>query len=327
MKFISNKEDMALKIGANKLHQGRKFSYSIIEKNHQKYFDKNKKSYKKIFLEKRNCPTCASSKFFNIFKKRGGTYVKCLNCDMIYLNPVFKDKELSKYYANLHDAQSKITLNESFFYKLIYTKGLDAIERFKNKGKFLMDIGCSSGFFLDIALKYGWKTYGIEFNKEKKLIKKNHTIFSQDIDTLPSTLKFDLVTMWDVFEHIKDGNQFLKKIKSRLNNEGLIFMQTPNVSSLAARILQEKCNVFDGIEHVNLYNFQTIKILAKNNNLKILNIKSVISEIPIISNYLDFTNPYFGQSDFKSTILNLIDEKKLHKNQLGYKMQVILKKL
>ena len=67
MKFISNKEDMALKIGANKLHQGRKFSYSIIEKNHQKYLDKNKKNYKKIFLEKRNCPTCASNKFFNIF--------------------------------------------------------------------------------------------------------------------------------------------------------------------------------------------------------------------------------------------------------------------
>jgi 2-polyprenyl-3-methyl-5-hydroxy-6-metoxy-1,4-benzoquinol methylase len=327
MKYKNNKEDMALKVGARKLHQGRKFMYAAIEKTHQKYYEKNEKIYKRKFLEKRNCPLCNSSKFLNIFNKRGGSYVKCLNCKMIYLNPVFKDKELMQYYINLHDSQAVVTKNESSFYKSIYSKGLDSIQKFRKNGKILIDIGCSSGFFLDIAIRYGWKTYGIEFNKEKKLVDKKHVVFSQGIETLPSTLKFDLVTMWDVIEHIKDGNKFLKQIRKKLNKGGLIFMQTPNISSLAARVLHEKCNVFDGIEHVNLYNFQTMNILAKRNGFKILNNESVISEIPIISNYLNFTDPYFGESDYKDTILNLIDENKLHKKELGYKMQVILKKV
>jgi hypothetical protein len=133
--------------------------------------------------------------------------------------------------------------------------------------------------------------------------------------------------MWDVIEHIKDGNKFLKKIKKKLNKGGLLFIQTPNISSLAARVMHEKCNVFDGIEHVNLYSFQTMKILAKKNGFEILNSESVISEIPIISNYLNYTDPYFGENDYKDTILGLINEKKLHQNKLGYKMQVILKKL
>jgi 2-polyprenyl-3-methyl-5-hydroxy-6-metoxy-1,4-benzoquinol methylase len=328
MKYQHNKEDMALRVGANRMHQGRRFMYQAVEKHHKNYYEKNQLVYKKKFLEKRNCPLCYFNKYLHIFNKRGGSYVKCNNCSMIYLNPVFKDKELIKYYINMTNIQSRVVKNESSFYKLIYSKGLNSVNKFRNKGKILMDIGCSSGFFLDIASKYGWKTYGIEFNrKEKKIADKKHIIFSQDIDTLPINLKFDVVTMWDVIEHIKDGNKFLKKIKKKLNKGGLLFIQTPNISSLAARVMHEKCNVFDGIEHVNLYSFQTMKILAKKNGFEILNSESVISEIPIISNYLNYTDPYFGENDYKDTILGLINEKKLHQNKLGYKMQVILKKL
>jgi len=317
---------VSLKLGSKKLHQGRKFMYDAIEKHHAKFYRKNKKSYKDKFVEKRNCPLCNSNKYFNLFKKRGGVYVKCISCNMIFLNPVFKDKELIKYYTNLHDFQAISIKKESSFYKLIYSKGLESINRFRNKGSNLIDIGCSSGFFLDLASKYGWKTYGIELNqKEKKLIDKKHIIFSQDIDLLSNNLKFDLITLWDVIEHIKDGNKFLKKLKKKMNKKGLIFIQTPNVYSLAARILHEKCNLFDGLEHVNLYNTQTIKILAEKNGFEILNNESVISEIPIVSNYLNYTNPYFGETDHANKILGLINEKKLHQNNLGYKMQVILK--
>jgi 2-polyprenyl-3-methyl-5-hydroxy-6-metoxy-1,4-benzoquinol methylase len=328
MKHKHNKEDMALELGSKIVHEGRRFMYDAVEKHHKKYYKKNKKSYKIKFLESRNCPLCNSNKYFHLFNKRGGSYVKCIFCSMIYLNPVFRDKELTKYYINMHNIQSSVVKNESSFYKLIYSKGLNQVNKFRNKGKNLIDIGCSSGFFLDLAHKYGWKTYGIEFNKkEKKLVNKKHVLFSQDIDTLPTNLKFDLVTMWDVIEHIKDGNIFLKKIHKKLNKAGLLFIQTPNASSFAARVLHEKCNVFDGIEHVNLYSFQTIKILAKKNGFKILNSESVISEIPIISNYLNYTDPYFGESEYKDTILGLVNEKKIHQSLLGYKMQVVLKKI
>lgn len=328
MKQKYHKEDLALKMGSKKLHKGRKFMYDAVEKHHRNYLKKNKETYKNKFLERRNCPLCYFNKYLHLFKKRGGTYVKCVSCSMIYLNPVFRDKELIKYYINMHDVQSTVVKNESSFYKLIYLKGLNSVNKFIKEGKNLIDIGCSSGFFLDIAAKYGWKTYGIEYNqKEKKLVDKKHVVFSQDIDTLPTNLTFDLVTMWDVIEHIKDGNLFLKKIKKKLNKGGLLFMQTPNVLSFAARILHEKCNLFDGIEHVNLYSFQTMKILAEKNGFKILNNESVISEIPIIANYLNYTDPYFGESEYKDTVLGLINEKKLHQNKLGYKMQVVLKKI
>ena len=117
----------------------------------------------------------------------------------------------------------------------------------------------------------------------------------------------------------------MKNMRNRFTKNGFIFFQTPNVNSLAARILQEKCNVFDGLEHVNLYDKSTMFKLAKKMDLKFY-YKSVISEIPVISNYLDYTNPYHGQSKFNDSVLGLINEK-LHKELLGYKMQTVLQKI
>ena len=318
--------DMALSVGAKKLHSGRKFMQDAVEATHKKYIGKNL-FYKSKYLEKRNCPLCNSKNKITLFKKRGGIYRRCKKCELVYLDPVFKDKELLKYYQNLHNAQSIVTKNESSFYKKIYTIGLKAIEKFK-KPNLILDVGCSSGYFLDIAKSRGWKTYGIELGvKEANLAKLNHVVFEKDIKYLDKLKKFDVITMWDVIEHIKNGHISIQQMRKRLVRDGLIFFQTPNVNSLAARILQEKCNVFDGLEHVNLYDESTMYKLAKQNGFKVIYYKSVISEIPVISNYLNYTNPYYGESKFNDSVLDLINEKKLHKELLGYKMQTIFQKI
>ena len=53
--------------------------------------------------------------------------------------------------------------------------------------------------------------------------------------------------------------------------------------------------------------------MAKQNGFKVIYYESVISEIPVISNYLNYTNPYHGESKFNDSVLGLIDEKKLQR--------------
>ena len=309
----------------NKIHENRKFCYDIVESTHKKYL--NKKGFNKSkYLEKRNCPICKNKKYRYLFKKRGGIYVCCKNCSMVYLNPVFTDKSLILYYKNLHDSQSVITKNEKRFYTKIYTKGLNAIEKFKKKGS-LLDVGCSSGYFLDVAKKNKWNTSGIELNKkEAKISKKKHFVYEKEFHKIDNNKTYDAITMWDVFEHLKNPHLILQMIRKKLNKRGLFFIQIPNVKALAPRILQEKCNMFDGIEHVNLYDPNTIDLCARKNKFKIIHMESVISEVPVISNFLNYENPYFGKINSAKKILNVIDEKKLHKNFLGYKLQVVLQK-
>ena len=321
---MKNNFDMSLKLGANSVHKKRQFSQQKNE-NYKKKYLKNG-LIKKNFLIKTNCPVCKKHNKETLFNKGGGNYKKCNYCTMIYLDPVFKNNALNNYYKNNHDAQSQISINEKYFYNKMFGSGLNLIKSSKKKIDSLLDIGCSNGLFLDLVKKKQIKTYGIELNNnEYKISSKKHSVECKSIFSYKVKKKFDCITMWDVIEHIKDTNKLFNKINLLLNKGGLFFFQTPNAYSLASIILQEKCNVFDGIEHTNLFSLKSINFIAKKHSFKIKKISTVISEIPIINNYLNYENPYLGKNKEKK-ILNTINEKEIHKNLLGYKFQVILEK-
>ena len=320
--------DLALKIGAKKLHVKRQKQLDAAYHYHENFHDKNGNIASK-YLELRNCPICNKNDFSFLFLKNGGNYVQCKNCELVYLNPCFTGKHLEIFYKNMHNMQAKIVKDESLFYRKIYSYGIKNINKFvkpKNK-KRILDLGCSSGLFLDIAKEKRWETFGLELNeKEIEISKQNHNVKNINLYQAQKefNVKFDVITMWDVIEHVKDPHKLLKTIKKCLRPGGLFFFQTPNVNSLAARVLKEKCNVFDGIEHVNLFNEKNIYNIAKKNKFKVLLVDSVISEIPVISNYLNYDDPYFGASKEKE-IFGIINDKILHKNYLGYKIQVVFK--
>lgn len=312
---------------AKNLHLGRKFSYDCNKAYHSRFLDKKTSKFFTNLTKMRNCPVCDSAKYTHVLDKSGGSYVKCVKCTMIFLNPVFKKNFLDKYYRDLDTGQAIIVENESSFYKEIYLKGLNKISKTINKGK-ILDVGCSSGVFLDIAKRRGWETFGIEPMKlEAEMCKnKGHTLYTKKLDDLKIDLKFDVITLWDVFEHLPDGKEQLKLFKSKLSPKGVIFMQIPNSDALAPRIMHERCNMFDGIEHVNLYNPRTIKLIAQNVGLKIKELRTVISEIAVLNNYLNYEDPYFGDSDFGDKLLDILNGDFLHKNLMGYKMQIIMER-
>ena len=80
------------------------------------------------------------------------------------------------------------------------------------------------------------------------------------IDDLSKQSNFSVVTLWDVLEHIPDPISYLKCLKSNLCSSGLVFVQVPTSDSLAARVLREDCNMFDGIEHLTLFSALSLDI-------------------------------------------------------------------
>lgn len=309
------------------LHQERKKLWDASIANHEPYIDKNTGLFDLKWVEYRKCPVCKQDNYIKIFEKEGGEYVKCLECSMVYSNPIFTADALTDYYKNNHTNQAELVQSDNRFYLNLYNKGLDSIEKITQTNN-ILDIGCSSGIFLDTAKKRDWSTNGIELNKKEfEYTKaKGHTAYNDLLQNLSLDKKFSAITMWDVFEHIGEGESNLNDMKSVLTDDGVIFLQIPSADSLAAKILQEKCNMFDGLEHVNLYGVKTITKLAKKCGLKVLHLESVISEIGVLNNYLNYEHPYFGTTTNKEYIPNLIDEEALHQKLLGYKLQIVLGK-
>jgi SAM-dependent methyltransferase len=248
----------------------------------------------------------------------------------VFLNPVFTDAEIENYYRTNHDLQSTIVAQDFGFYRSLYTKGLEMFSPlFSGPHKTILDIGCSAGGFLNIAKEFGWKTFGLEYNQgEAKVARQNgHEVFEMNIKSFLKTSdqKFDAVTLWDVFEHIKNGKELLEDVHKVLTPNGGVFLQSPTPTSLAARILQEKCNMFDGLEHCNLYTLDNVKSLAEKTGFTLEGYDTVISEAGVLANYLDYKNPYLGELN-KNSHSDFFSEAEILKNKLGYKFQIFLKK-
>jgi 2-polyprenyl-3-methyl-5-hydroxy-6-metoxy-1,4-benzoquinol methylase len=321
---------MAPKIpSVRELHLERKKMWEASMSNHAKYINNKTGLFNCKFTENRPCPVCQKNKEMKIFNKSGGQYVKCLNCGMIYLNPVFTEEYLKDYYKHNHDMQSTIVENDTPFYRALYLKGLNSIKKhIKIKQRNILDIGCSSGFFLDCAKKEGWDTIGIELNiNEADLAKKKgHQIYTEPFEQIKFAESFSAITLWDVFEHIKNGREFLNIVLKQLLPGGIIFLQIPNSGSLAARIMQQRCNMFDGLEHANLYNEETIGLLCKSIGLSIVNLETVIAEVGVLNNYLQYDDPYLGNTINKEDLMGIINEKDILSLKLGYKMQIVISK-
>ena len=312
---------------AKMLHASHLPGYQAFQAKLAKYIDPKTGLIAEEFVEHRNCPACGAGNAHKMFDKNGGTYVKCRDCTMVYVNPVMKDERLIAYYNENIDFNATRHANEIEFYSSIYRRGLTLIQQHV-KGGDLLDVGSSDGLFLDVSKAAGWNSSGLELNRRELEVslKKGHQARNIELSQVPVQEKFHVITMWDVFEHIKAGDAQLREAMKRLHPGGVIFLQIPSSSSLAARILHEKCNMFDGVEHVNLYSPKSVRILGERVGVKVLHFETVIDELKVIKNHLNYEDPYAGAFT-SSEELNYLSKDLVLGADAGYKMQIVLQPL
>jgi len=305
----------------------KKFIYENLEKK------KNLSLKKKIIIE-RNCPNCNKKKNNTLFVKDFFNYRKCSVCSLIYVSPILKEKNIIQLYKNSSYSNSwgKILSNkiEYKFNQKKFDNLLLNIKRItKAKGKAL-DIGCAVGQFLDTLKKDGWDTYGIELNDQERKVaqKKKHEVYDKkiELDYLPEK-KFNLVSILEVLEHVYSPIDVIKSIHKILKKNGLLVVIVPNVGSLAANIMQSRCNMFLGMSHITMFDLKTLKNLIERYSFKQVYCSSITSELSVINNYLNMEDPYLGSSKKQNILLKNWSEKKILKDLKGYKIKAIFKKI
>jgi SAM-dependent methyltransferase len=153
---------------------------------------------------------------------------ECLNCHVQYWTP-FENPGAQWYEKDLRYAGRNIDpdIEPNWHQKktIVFLNPL--------KGK-LLDVGCGAGTFMYWARKNGWDVSGIDF--DRNAIRTGKEVFKLDniedtdlggyLKKYPSS-DFNLVTFFDVFEHIDNHNEFLSQIKSSLVPGGYIALSTP----------------------------------------------------------------------------------------------------
>lgn len=138
------------------------------------------------------------------------------------------------FYSNLKDDQKQLT-------SLLRDKIMFLIQEVGSNKK-ILEVGCNDGYMGEILLKENNDVYGIDIVKKKLELasKRGLKVKECDIEKKPFPYPsdyFDIVILGDVIEHIFDTDGLLEKCKRVLKKGGKLIITTPNVASLARRIM------------------------------------------------------------------------------------------
>ncbi|OHA87542.1 MAG: hypothetical protein A3A96_01045 [Candidatus Zambryskibacteria bacterium RIFCSPLOWO2_01_FULL_39_39] len=198
--------------------------------------------------------------------------VKCNTCSLLRSDPIVSPEVYSELYN-----RSSFTY-EGQVGNLIKTYGyyLKKLTSFIAEKEALLEIGCGNGFFLEEALRQGYKkVFGVEPSSEA-IAKASVNIKASikqgmfDKNMFPPN-SFDVICMFQTLDHFLDPSKVLSDALILLKPGGVLIAINHNLKSLSARILGEKSPIID-IEHTYLYDKNTIRKLFEKCNYEVLKV-------------------------------------------------------
>ncbi|MES2679693.1 MAG: class I SAM-dependent methyltransferase [Bacteroidota bacterium] len=235
---------------------------------------------KPYLSEKVFCQCCLNSDpsaFKEKFKKDELIVLECNKCTFNFLPWYYrKDITYTDYKNDL--VLEQIRKGNNWLKIQRHLLRYELIKKYKKSG-FLFDLGVGWGHFLLAGQQLGYSVYGIEISKNPYLYSKNDLGLPVDhIDFFKMEkpdASFDIITMWDVLEHIDEANPVIKKCADLLKKDGYIFIQVPQIDSFIARKKQANWNMM-GLDHVNYFSKKTITKLLESHGFEVVKIKSSI---------------------------------------------------
>lgn len=188
--------------------------------------------------------------------------VTCQRCGHIYQNPRPTVISIDRYYPDDYIPFQHAIEDESHWQQRIerrygrYRRCM-AVHRAAGAAGRLLDVGCATGIFLDGMRRLGWQVQGVEPSQTAA----NYAHDRFDLPVFCGRLEdagfpeasFDVVTLWDVLEHVHEPRQVLSEIGRVLRPGGLLVMSLPNPDSLEARLLGRYWLGWDLPRHLNLF--------------------------------------------------------------------------
>jgi 2-polyprenyl-3-methyl-5-hydroxy-6-metoxy-1,4-benzoquinol methylase len=165
-------------------------------------------------------------------------------------------------------------------------------------GARILDVGCGPGAFLDVAAGHGLEAYGVEIGTSSwqlaNLRHSNHVHLGDLNSAVFRDDFFDLVTMFDVIEHLEDPLSTLQEVRRILKVGGTTCIVTPNISSINARLLGTHWYQYKPDEHLFYFSRQSLHALLMLCGFFHIQLQSVgmYTDFGRISCVLSATNPH-----------------------------------
>lgn len=234
---------------------------------------------KKYLKGKSSCPICngrskvidnvntMNSNSFEILNLR-----ECFICEHWWIDPMPDQEYLLELYKN----SSEYVVSPDY-------AGSDELKRedfekfFNNILKYLkfkepkelnyLEVGCRSGYLLNYFKEKVNLCFGVEPGSWRP---KGENIVSS-INEIPDDIKFDIVIIKDVLEHLENPLEMMKKLRSLANYKAIIICSFPNKDSLIAKFFIGRWAMIGPIGHLHYFSSKSTDKMFKNSSWTVIN--------------------------------------------------------
>jgi len=200
------------------------------------------------------CTLCGESRVRPLFEIHRGRHhyhvVRCPACGLLYRNPGVRPERLGDLYAGRYGRflEGKYKGKRKRRYRLV----LDAYAPLfaHGEGRRLLDYGCGTGLFLDLAEKRGFEPFGVDLSADaitraRARASGRNAHFGHPLD-VPEIARggFDVVCLWSVLAHLPRPVEDLAMLRGLLAPDGVLVILTVNANSLALRVQGARWGAF-----------------------------------------------------------------------------------
>ncbi len=247
----------------------------------------------------RPCPVCGQQHTRVLYrpKESPGPISKCLNCSMVYVGVIEDDHALIfdgpvtygqsdpkiLTSSNLGDVSGSWELNllpdKEVEWPALKRNATDALHRIElhtrnpHNERRIFDFGSGWGFFLAFAKERGWSTYGLEPLPACAVYARATFDLNIITDTLrentfPSDF-FDVITSFQVFEHLPYPKEDIRHLHKMLRKDGIILIEVPNFETWTMKIMKARHRHFVQ-DHLNFFSIDTLSQLLCDSGFEVI---------------------------------------------------------
>lgn len=228
-------------------------------------------------LKTRACPGCSSTAKSPELTKDHLELVRCLGCDLVYVDPVFDEEHYETTYRSEEYQQIGKALGEESHLYRVERFGTERVDIMGNHlpgistPRFL-DVGCSTGFVVEAAQRAGWDAQGIDLNPSAIAFgqRRGLRLSNVPLAEFPAPEgSFDAIGLFDVLEHLAHPRQVLERIIRLLAPGGIVFLYVPNYDSASRLLMGSEAHFIWPTHHLTYFTPHTIREFVESVGLEV----------------------------------------------------------
>ena len=209
------------------------------------------------------------------FTVDGYDIARCPRCDLEFVWPTPPPSAVRAVYDDGYFTAGRFGYDDYFGREreVAHRKAHARLERLASlghRGGRVLDVGCAAGYFLEVAQAQGWSVEGVECSAEARAHAPSsvRAHIREDADGLRGP--YDVITFWDVLEHLDAPDDALRAYAARLAPGGVLGIVVPVLGSVNTRLAPRTWDQYKPPEHLWYFSPHAMRKLLRSQGFQVI---------------------------------------------------------